>query len=167
MLARTRSHRSTSGYWPKLPKPLIFAPCEKVIVDRESSNISLITVLSNIHLRLPPSDESEKQSAIKIIGAMKWDIVVLWIQEPGDAGRKFEQQCELLGPDGSVLNKNRTEFVVNKRTHRVITHVHGFPLSRAGGEHLLKLYLRAEGDTERRVMAEYPIAVQISFEKDK
>lgn len=121
-------------------------------------------MLSNLNVRLP-TNESEKESLIKIVGATRWDILVLWLQEPADAGKKFEQYCEVVSPDGSVLTKNRTEFTITERTHRIITHVQGFPISRTAGEHRLKLYLRAEDEPERREVATYPIAVQITLDK--
>lgn len=142
-----------------MPKLLMFAPCEKVIVDKQSNNVSLIAVLQDLQLRLP-----DVPIPAKVTVPIRWHIFSMWLREPGDENRRYEQSCELVAPVGAVLARTRSLFSLEKPTHRVIVSMQGFPLAQsgAGGEYLLKLYLRAEREgAEPNEVATYPLSVEI------
>ena len=132
-----------------MPKLLIFAPCEKVIIDQEN-NPSLISVLQGLTSTLP-KDAKVPQDALAVI---RWTIFTLWNREEADEGKEFTQDCVLLSPDGKPTINVSMPFRFTGSTQRNIMQLYGFPI--APGEYLLKLRL-SEGDGERREIATYPL----------
>jgi hypothetical protein len=139
-----------------VPKLLIFAPCEKVIIDQQQ-NLTLVAVLQSLQIHLPPREIPEKGTA-----AFGWSVLSLWYREPGDEHRGFEQSIELLGPDGSIVGQARSPFRLEKPSHRQTTLFRGFPVGRGGGDYSLKLYLREDVEgAERKEVATFPLRVEV------
>jgi hypothetical protein len=135
---------------------LIFAPCEKVIIDQQQ-NLTLVAVLQSLQIHLPPEAIPPRATA-----TFQWNVLTLWYREPGDENESFEQFIELLGPDGSVLAGARSPFRLEKLSHRQVTAFPGFPVARGGGDYALKLYLRKEADKgDRTEVATFPLRVEI------
>ena len=138
-----------------MPKLLVFAPCEKVLIDQDG-NASLIAMFNE--LRRPSIADIPANAQAPI----RWNILTLWYREPSDAERKFEQRCILVAPDGSTAVDNRVEFAMSGGLmHRNVTTVFGFPISQAG-EYSLSLRLKAadeQGDGQE--IAAFPMFVKI------
>ena len=133
----------------------MFAPCEKVIID-QNNNPSLISVIQGLTSPLPP----EAKVPPHTIGLMRWDIFALWQREDGDNDKEYVQDCQLIGPNGTVTIQASMPFRFAASTQRNIMSVAGFPLTSVG-EHLLKLWLRAAGadENERREIATFPMTI--------
>jgi hypothetical protein len=142
-----------------MPKPILFAPCERVLINKDDNNISLITVLQGVTVNVPGP------SKIPLGGLTRWQVLTLWIREPSDEGKRFEQSVELLLPDGNSYPQKGvqpTQFSMDKRILRHTFTVHGFPVPKSPGECLLKLWLRdvsENGDWQQ--VAEYPLALNL------
>jgi hypothetical protein len=135
-----------------MPKLLIFAPCEKVIID-QSNNPSLIGVIQGLMSPLPAQTIVPKKS----MGLMRWDIFTLWQREEGDGEREYVQECQLIDPDGSTTIQASIRFKFIASTHRNIMSMYGFPLGDVG-DHLLKLWLRDPSGTIREI-ASFPLTI--------
>jgi len=136
-----------------LPRLLLFVPCERVLLNQGDNNISLITVLEEIGVSLPAPEKVPPDSRIPA----NWQILVVWLWEPSEAGKRFEMVCTLVLPDGSSLTPFRAFMERAGRTHRQIVTLRHFPLSKVPGEYVLGLSLREdiEGAPLHKV-AEYP-----------
>jgi len=137
-----------------LPKLLVFAPCEKVILD-EQGNPSLIAIIQGLSTPPLPPDTALPSNPM---GFMRWDVFTLWQRESGDAEREFVQLCQLVGPDNGVSLNADMSFKVEASTQRNIMSFFGFPLA-TPGQHLLKLLIRAKDGTEFKEVATFPITV--------
>lgn len=137
-----------------MPSPLVFVACEKVILD-DDKNPSLISVLQQVNLAVPTADKIPDNAA----APLRWCLFTLWLQQPGDEGRRFQQVCEATLPDGRTSVVARTEFEVSHRTHQIKLEIFGFPIPKVAGECVFRLYLAEEG-RERREVASYPISVR-------
>ena len=82
-----------------MPRLLLFAPCERVIINTEDNNVTLMTVLSEIGVSWPSSAMDKLRDTPRLL--TRWQVIASWLREPGDEGREFEQICELVMPDGS------------------------------------------------------------------
>jgi hypothetical protein len=110
-----------------MPKLLLFAPCEKAIIDGPSNMLSLIGVLHEIHYKLPPGTTVPPNFAVP----MQWAVVALWQEEKSDAGIEYEQQVNLEDATGQLLMHAETRWKFDKgEFQRNIANVTGLPISR-------------------------------------
>ena len=138
-----------------LPKLLLFAPCEKVIIDQQN-NISMIGILQGIETPVPPGTDIPLDATDTI----RWDILTLWQPESGETGRQFEQLVDLHAPDGKRVMKVKVLFKLEGSTTRTIANIHGFPIGQAGN-YVLKLRLREDVEGSRFAeLAVFPIQVK-------
>lgn len=139
-----------------MPKLLMFAPCEKVIID-QNNNSSVISILQDVQVEVH-STELPQDAAVP----MRWEVFTLWLREASDEGKKFEQICELLTPEGKRAARGTISFEMTKRLHRNVMTLMGFPLVPSGGQYVLRLSLKEAGeDRERQEVAEFPISLSL------
>ncbi len=109
-----------------MPKLLLFAPCEKAIVDEVSHTTSLIAIMQEIHYKVAPGAPSPPPNAAL---PMHWSVVSLWQEEESaDAGVEFEQRIVLENNAGAVLLSNEAKFKFDQPNHRIVASIVGFPL---------------------------------------
>jgi hypothetical protein len=134
----------------------MFAPCEKVIIDQQN-NPSLIAVFQELTVALPSLEGIPENAG----SPMRWFIFTLWGQDADDAGKRYEQACDLLLPDGRKAVPSRTAFSMEQRWHRNIIEIHGFPVAREPGDCLLRLSLREDTEgAEWREVATFPLIIK-------
>jgi hypothetical protein len=141
-----------------MPRLLLFAPCQKAIIDRQDNSVSMIQILTQIKIgQLKP--EGGGDIPPDAIIPLNWAIVTEWLQLPGDEGKQFEDRVEIVRPDGTVLVDAISPFAFTLRSHFNTVLLSAFPAGQ-WGEITLKLSLRevAEGTTWEPV-AEYPLDV--------
>ena|SRR2546429_7386337 len=140
-----------------MPRLLIFAPCEKVILD-QYGNPSLIAVIQEIVSPLSP----DAQLPQNVLGMMRWDVFTLWQREPGDGDKEFIQDCALIGPGQKASIQASMTFKVGGKAQRNIMSLYGFPLA-SPGEHQLRLWLREStaSEEDRKEIASFPLTVNL------
>ena len=90
-----------------MPKLMLFVPCEKLIVDEDGKNTTLICVIQNIEASVPKDKPVDKTAT----APREWDVVTLWhSEEAEEIGTKFRQRFEFVLPDGTVLMSSTVEF---------------------------------------------------------
>lgn len=135
-----------------MPKLLVFAPCEKVIIDTEN-NASVITILQEVSLDVQIADKLP-DAAVPIT----WYVFALWMrQSEEEVGRRFEESCDLIIPGGKTIAIARNTFTMPERSHRSVVKVLGFPIFRTPGEAELKLSIREAEGGESREVASFPL----------
>ena len=144
-----------------MPKLLLFAPCDHVIIAQDDNNISLISILQEITIALALEKAPEDVNILH-----KWQIFTLWLQEASDDGKTFEQSCDFIGPDGRKLFTARGKFRMERRNHRHTDTIVGFPLTKVAGECLLKLSIREDVENSAwREVAAFPLLVKYEPEE--
>jgi hypothetical protein len=134
-----------------MPKLLVFAPCEKVIISRDDNNPTLIGILTQLRTAIPArelervgTDGDERPMA-----PFRWAIFAMWQRLEGETDdRLFRQRIEILAPEAhgaTVLLESETtfSFSAGSRTHRLTANIPGFPLAQAG-DYTLRLLLDGE-----------------------
>jgi len=140
-----------------MPRLLLFAPFQRVLVDRNDNTISFIQLLEGFEA--PLADLPAQQLAEGVTIPMAWGSCAVWLQQPEDEGRRYEQRVSVVRPDGVVALEAQVEFAMTLRTQRNTARIDGFPASPAG-EFWLKLELRGvEPATEWELAAEYPVSM--------
>jgi len=136
-----------------MPKVLIFAPCEKIIISQDNV-VSLVSMFQDIKVTLP-SDKPVPQHAVF---PMKWEVFTLWQRNEQESGKEFEEKCTLLSEDGNALVTVSIKFVLTETFNRIVMQFLGFPLVK--GRCLLKAWLRETGgQSDWNEIAEYPLSI--------
>lgn len=124
-----------------MPKLLVFAPCEKIILD-QSGIASLIALFQRIDAQGTTPAIPENAVAPK-----EWAIFTLWEWLPEDSGKKFSQIVQILWPNQAEFQKLEIEFQAgNLRYHQNRVSIVGFPVGQVGD---VKIRLWLERDSRK------------------
>ncbi|MBA3321272.1 MAG: hypothetical protein H0T45_07465 [Pyrinomonadaceae bacterium] len=139
-----------------MPKILIFAPCEKVIVSEEDKTTSLISLIEGFTIGIPEGTEVPEEATIPI----KWHVLTIWEKIEGEDEKRFEQRIELVLPDGKKPLDEATaiDFKPEPKRFRQVSMIIGFPISPSGSV-MLKLSLKEVGQSDWQEVAEYAIFI--------
>jgi hypothetical protein len=137
-------------------KPLIFAPCERVIIGMGDQSASLIVILHGLQMHagaIPP--ESMLLS--------RFSVFTQWYKSPDEEGKTFEQRVAMVYENESPVLENIVAFkMTESTTHRVITNFQKFPALTKYGEYTLTLSIRAQGESAWPIpVATYPLAITL------
>ena len=141
-----------------MPRLLLLAACEKVIISKDENTPTLVGLLSTLTFDLPRAAIDQARNAAEK-GGMKfgapffWTAFTLWQRTESD-DRPFNQRIELVGPSRTVLIKHEDSFEMKNDQHRTIVRFPAFPLEE-DGVHELRVAL---DDT---VLATYPLEVKV------
>jgi hypothetical protein len=141
-----------------MPKLLIFAACEKAIIDQQTKVVSLLSLLENVNVQFKPGAPPPPSNAAI---PMMWAVVSIFKALPGDVGKTFEQRTTMEDGSATVLFQGPVaEFRLNQEgaSHRIISQVNGMHIGTAGAR-LLKCYLREKGAADWCEVANYPMSV--------
>jgi len=138
-----------------MPRLLIFAPCEKVILGQGDNSLSLISVLQEFQVHRPPG-APDVPSPIQV--PLTWSALALWQRTDEDQGRTYRQRVSLSDPQNQTLLVGEISFVLEKDTHRTVSQIFGFPFS-VVGPYVLKLSLLNQ--TQWEEVASFPISVTL------
>jgi hypothetical protein len=139
-----------------MPKLLLFNPCEKVIIA-EDHTVSLITIFETIQIHLPRSKDDELPENALI--PLKWFVYSVWLKQPGDEDKTFEQLVDVEFPGGRTLKSEITEFQIPKNKHRNVILIPTFPVTPPGFAKI-KLSLREQGQQDWVLRGEYPLEIE-------
>jgi hypothetical protein len=133
-----------------MPKLLAYLPCEKVVIEEQSKNISVLSILETVSVTLPKDAQPPAQPAS--IG-MAWAIFTLWQKEKGESGG-FESKSALVSPAGELLAETpvtKLAFGANTR-QQIINRMASFPIWTPGACQL-KLMVRTSRAADFRELA--------------
>lgn len=147
-------HFTATNWCCRMPKLLLFAACEKVLIDQHN-NISLIGVLQDAQVAIPAQPTVPAGAKVRL--PMKWDVVTLWAKTDE---RSYEQRVALFDPSGNPTGIDSTldvEFRGKQGMRNVVT-IFGLPVYEMG-VYVLKLWLREKGQDFGDPLADYPISL--------
>jgi hypothetical protein len=82
-----------------MPKLLIFAPGEKVIIDKTDNTVSIIGILGGFNVTTLGEENVVPEGAAL---PLRWSVLALWGMGTNDVGKVFEQRLQLLTPGGEI-----------------------------------------------------------------
>jgi hypothetical protein len=142
-----------------MPKLLAYLPCEKVVIEEDSKNISVLSILETVNITLPEGAPAPAPNAS--IG-MAWAIFTLWQKEKGESG-EFESKSVFVSPGGELLAETpiaKLAFGTNSR-QQVVNRMASFPVWTPGACQL-KLMVRTSRGGDFRELANVVIALRHS-----
>ena len=78
-----------------MPKLLILAVCERVLIDRQASLPSLINVFQRMDVQIQDAPLPENA-----LSPARWSIFALWGHTAEERGVEYTQRTEVITPDG-------------------------------------------------------------------
>lgn len=139
-----------------MPRLLIFAPCEKVIIGQGDNNVSLIGILQG--LQVNPRPEGPSEIPANAILPMSWTIFTMWQKEAEDERIAYTQRVALISPTDRVLLESVTAFAMERDSHRIANNLIGFPIGEAG-PHTLKVWLRRGDSGDWKEISSFPLLI--------
>ena len=140
-------------------KLLLFAPCEKLIVNKDENTSSLITILETINIPALPTEEGvPEDSAVPF----RWYACALWHAETDEDYGPYEQRLKLITPDARELFEAVIPFVFGPphRNHRITGFYPLFPIMPSGTAFVsLELRRVAENILDWQEIARFPIVI--------
>ncbi len=140
-----------------MPKLLAYLPCEKVVIEEESKNISVLSILETVNVTLARGAPAPAPNAS--IG-MAWAIFTLWQKEKGESG-EFESKSVFVSSAGELLAETpaaKLGFGTNAR-QQVVNRMASFPVWAPGACHL-KLMVKTTRDGDYRELASVVVVVR-------
>ncbi len=139
-----------------MPRLVLFAACEKALIDQQTNVISLMSLLQVINVQIPPGTVVPSNAAIP----MQWATVSIFQPTPDDKDKTYEHRTTLVNNTGvTQLESPISPFELKSEFHRVIGQINGMPIGSAG-PHQLKCLIREKGAADWTEVGNYPIAMK-------
>jgi len=139
-----------------MPKLVLFAACEKALIDQQTNVVSLMSLLENINVQIPVGADVASNATIP----MSWAAATILQPLPEDVGKTFEQRTVFVNNIGVTrLESPIAPFTFKSDLHRIVSNIMGMPIGSAGS-HLVKCLLREKGANDWTEMGTYPIQVK-------
>ena len=139
-----------------MPRLLIFAPCEKVLISIDNA-VSLINTLFGGHITAHIPSGQSRDAPLSI--PMNWSIFCLWEKQDEDEGKEYEQSIRMVYPNGHVTFDRPQSLIMDKMLHRTISTSTSFPVAEAGKYNLLLMLKDRGSDGEPEEKASCSITV--------
>lgn len=137
-----------------MPKLLLFAPCDRVIVS-QNQVMSLINIIQGMELGLGASATLGEGLVVPV----PWTAAALWQRHSDEVDKVFEQKVEVVSPDSMRVEVGSLEFTFTQGIHRTLQNAQGFLIS-GEGEYNVVLSIREKADTKRwQRAASFPVIV--------
>ncbi len=147
-----------------MPKLLVFAPCEKVIISQDENTPTLIAILSDISGVYKADQKLEAGT----LAPLRWSVFTMWSQEPTDDGKVFQLNIRLVSPSpaNKVILHVVSDFTMTAPAHRQTGQLHAIPVGQ-NGRWSIDLYLREKGapDWPATPLASYPLTITFNAEQ--
>jgi hypothetical protein len=92
-----------------MPKLMILAACERVLVDRATSLPSLINIFQRMNIQIQDAPLPENA-----ISPIRWAIFTLWQHSPEEKDIEYTQRIEVIGPSGVKFAEMATKFKITE-----------------------------------------------------
>jgi hypothetical protein len=128
-----------------MPRLLVFAPCEKVIISQGDNTPTLITVLTGLKAEYEPVGTASLPAGTLAQLPIFWSVFALWKQETGDESKEFQQVVRLISPTGkNAIEPVVATFKLETHSHRQILALNSMPIGEPG-EWTIQLFLTEKG----------------------
>jgi hypothetical protein len=123
-----------------MPKLMMLAACERVIVDRVTSLPSLINIFQRMDIQRQDAPLPENA-----VAPTRWAIFTLWQHSPEEKGIEYTQRTEIICPSGMKFSEATSKFRISETDDlQSKNHIDMFGLP-IGTEGFLKVRVWLEG----------------------
>jgi hypothetical protein len=141
-----------------MPINLIYAACEKVIID-ENKNTSLISIIDKLTVTAPGNAEIPNNAVVP----KEWAIYASWIAEAEDGGKRYTVATQVFYPDETPFaDVVRFELVMEAgKRAQGIARFNGFPIGQVGA-FTVQTWLEYEG---KRIGTEQELSLDVEIDR--
>jgi len=140
-----------------MPEAILFAACEKVIIDTDGL-VSLITVIERLEVTVPLGIELPPNAAVP----QRWQVVAIWSLEQSELGL-YEQMTDMIFADGSSAMhtepKTLQSAIPGRTGVKIVSTITVVPIT--DGILRLRLFLRPIGELHWKHVASFPLNVVV------
>ena len=127
------------------------AVCSRVVVDRDSKNLSIQNTLDRVTIQGEPIP--------KTLLPMPFEVVTMWTRADPDLPARGSMRMQMLFPSGKVFETREADIAVMKHlNHRYRNRFAGLPAVEAG-RHVFTVELRNEGEEQWHQVAAVPLMI--------
>jgi hypothetical protein len=131
-----------------MPEHVFTIASRGLTVDAQTNTLTVFSILEE--LGAPPQFP---------VALPELSLVTLWRRRPGEEGVGFVQRTRFIDPVGGELAVLDQAFRMEKPRHRMIGHIHMFPI-RSAGCLRIEIFIRRDDDQNwGPPVASYPIEV--------
>lgn len=145
-----------------MPKLILFAACEKVIVDHYDNSTSLITLLEAINIAVRQEDQANIPDDAGV--PLNWYLLALWQVEPGDEAITFESRfaAQFTSGEESELSITPFQFEQGKPNFRNVLRVVGLRIKPliTSDAFTAKVSIRRQGTEQWEDQGSFPVLVR-------
>jgi hypothetical protein len=92
-----------------MPKLTILAACERVIIEREASLPSLISIFQRMNVQIQDAPLPDNA-----LSPTRWAVFTLWQHTPEERGVAYTQRTEIISPSGEKFAEVTTPFKITE-----------------------------------------------------
>ena len=145
-----------------MPELCAFLSCERVIIDKETGQLSLVSILQGVNVPLP----SKEIPPIGSLAPFQWAALAIWTYAATEEVKPLEQRVTLFAEDGTELIQTVAQLPSPKHDERtgvrlnsqIINRFAGFPIW-APGLCRLQLQIRQVGESTWTDVSKFYILV--------
>ncbi len=139
-----------------MPQLLVFMPCEKILSDAHTGDISFIGLLDTLTVVVPAGVTIPEGTQIPF----SWVAFTQWVQSEQESGELFEQRVELFTPTGESGFDSINPLFPEGPLHRHAVKVARFPVGMEGIYSLQLSVREITDDKGWQVVTTFPIRVR-------
>jgi hypothetical protein len=113
-----------------MPKLVVLAACERVLIDRTAALPSLINIFQRMNIKLQDAPLPENA-----VSPARWAVFTLWQHTPEELGMEFTQQLEIINPAGAKFIGATSKFIITEEfdlQSKVPIEILGLPINHEG-----------------------------------
>lgn len=143
--------------------------CEKSVVDSQRNTISLIDVLEQVNLNMPPEGISGVgEKGVNVL--MPFELVSFWVKDEGNEAKDEEAliTIEIYDPNSKRLNSVEQTIKIPAEYQRIRSRSHFNGLSVfESGVYQIRVKIRGGQESKPRTVAELPLDIRFSLPINK
>jgi len=145
-----------------MPKPLVFAPAHKAIIDKADNSLSLVGIIHGLVVNPLPDQGELPPNAVM---PLNWSMGMAWLRSEDDKDKTFEERVDIVMPNNNRVTTSTLPFQMTHRTHHSTMITNLFPIG-TEGEYRLILMLRELPEGEWKEVAEYPLEIKFAQQQE-
>lgn len=142
-----------------MPRLLIFAPCERVILGQGDNSASLIVIIQDMQFVAPQQVDALPKDAG---AAVRLALYSQWHRTAGDEGKTFQQRIVFArANDEATIFDATTDFQMTENSHRIIANIPVLPFLEPG-QYEFRVSIKEKRDEAwTKPFLNYPVNISV------
>lgn len=143
-----------------MPKLLAFLPCEKLIIEQVTNNVSISTLMQEMNVQVPAKIGPPPKG---VMSPQSWAVLAIWHFGADEERIDFEVKTSIVGPDEEEIFISPVALIASPADRNVVNrrltiNATGFPVWKVGLCQLV-LLIKNPGEADFSEAARFPIMI--------